>query len=661
MKLTNYIIYPCVALLTISCNDFLDREPLDKITPQVYFETAEQLGAYAINQYNFNAHFGNGYDLGVFKDDNNTDVQVSANGDMNRWVPGMLKVPSGTNDKDSTNWTFSEIYRINYFMDEVLPKYEAKQITGNESDTRHYIGEMYMIRANAYFKKVKQFGDFPIIEHVISLDDKEGLVKANERKPMNEVGRFILSDLDKAIELMAVNASDDALRNRLTQDAAYMLKSRVALYMGTWLKNFKGTAFVPGGQGWPGASKSYHSGLQIDIDSEINFFLDESMEASKYIADKIPLVSNTQTLYEKADNPYVLMFTDRDLSVYDEVIFWRAGDAASFKVGYGYSHTQGGSGSGYTNAYINSFLMEDGTPVYRSSEYKGDELLSDVKTGRDNRLVQFLKIKDEPMTVFANGSVSLFPAPQILTTPEYKSATGYDIKKGLTMSVDDKTQNNQVAGVIEYRAAEAYLNYIEASYVRKGVIDQDAEKYWKAIRQRAGVDPDFKKTISLTDMNKESALLSAYTAGQLVDATMYNIRRERACEFISEGMRWDDLRRWRSMDQLISNNYQVEGFKIWGEMKNWYTGLHYAGDGSGSANVSSPSLSSYLRPYQIVAENNNLYNGYSWTPANYLDPIAISQFLITAESGSDLSTSPLYQNPGWPTEAGAGAGSVTGF
>lgn len=661
MKLTNYIIYPCVALLTISCNDFLDREPLDKITPQVYFETAEQLGAYAINQYNFNAHFGSGYDLGVFKDDNNTDVQVSANGDMNRWVPGMLKVPSATNDKNNTNWIFEDIYKINYFMDEVLPRYEAKQITGNESDTKHYIGEMYMIRANAYFKKVKQFGDFPIIEHLISLDDKEGLIKANERKPMNEVGRFILSDLDKAIELMAVNASDDALRNRLTQDAAYMLKSRVALYMGTWLKNFKGTAFVPGGQGWPGASKSYHSGLKINIDSEINFFLDESMKASKYIADKIPLTSNTQTLYEKADNPYVLMFTDRDLSVYDEVIFWRAGDAASFKVGYGYSHTQGGAGSGYTSAYINSFLMADGSPVYRSSEYKGDELLSDVKAGRDNRLVQFLKIKDEPMTVFANGSVSLFPAPQILTTPAYKSATGYDIKKGLTMSVDDKTQNNQVAGVIEYRAAEAYLNYIEASYVRKGVIDQDAEKYWKAIRQRAGVDPDFKKTISLTDMNKESALLSAYTAGQLVDATMYNIRRERACEFISEGMRWDDLRRWRSMDQLISNNYQVEGFKIWGEMKNWYTGLHYAGDGSRSANVSSPSLSSYLRPYQIVAENNNLYNGYSWTPANYLDPIAISQFLITAESGSDLSTSPLYQNPGWPTEAGAGAGSVTGF
>lgn len=656
-----YILSFYIALCMSSCNDFLDREPLDEITPQVYFETAEQLGTYALTQYNFNAHFGNGYDFGVFEDDNDTDIQISANGNQERWVPGILRVPDDKSYNDSEGWTFNDIYKINYFFEQVLPKYEAGVISGNESDIRHYIGEMYMIRANAYFKRLKLFGDFPIIENVIPLDDKEAQIKANERRPMNEVGRFILSDLDKAIEFMEVDASDDTRRNRLTQDAAYLLKSRVALYLGTWLKNFKGTAFVPGGTGWPGSSKSYHNNLQIDLDAEVNYFLDEAMNASKYIADKIPLVANTKTAYEESNNPYVLMFTDKDLSVYDEVIFWRAGDAASYKVGYGYAHTQGGSGCGYTRAYINSFLMADGSPIYSSSEYSGDEFLADVKTGRDNRLVQFLKIKDDVMTVLENGNQVLFPAPQILTTAEYKSATGYDLKKGLTMSVDDKTQNNQVSGVIEYRAAEAYLNYIEACYTRKGIIDSDAERYWRAIRERAGVDPDFRKTISLTDMEKESGLLSAYTAGELVDATMYNIRRERACEFMSEGKRWDDLRRWRSMDQLVSSDYQVEGFKLWGEMQNWYTGLHYSGDGSGLANVSSPSLSQYLRPYQIVTTNNNLYNGYSWTPANYLSPIEISQFLITAENTGDLSTSPLYQNPGWPTEAGASAGPVNGF
>ena len=28
-----------------SCNDFLDREPLDQVTPQEYFQTADHLAA----------------------------------------------------------------------------------------------------------------------------------------------------------------------------------------------------------------------------------------------------------------------------------------------------------------------------------------------------------------------------------------------------------------------------------------------------------------------------------------------------------------------------------------------------------------------------------------------------------------------------------------
>ena len=37
---------------------------------------------------------------------------------------------------------------------------------------------------------------------------------------------------------------------RINRDVALLLKSRVALFEGTWLKYFKGTAFVPKGEGW---------------------------------------------------------------------------------------------------------------------------------------------------------------------------------------------------------------------------------------------------------------------------------------------------------------------------------------------------------------------------------------------------------------------------
>ena len=43
-----------------SCNDFLDREPLDQVTPQEYFQTADHLAAYTISKYNsmFSTHSG---------------------------------------------------------------------------------------------------------------------------------------------------------------------------------------------------------------------------------------------------------------------------------------------------------------------------------------------------------------------------------------------------------------------------------------------------------------------------------------------------------------------------------------------------------------------------------------------------------------------------
>ena len=152
----------------------------------------------------------------------------------------------------------------------------------------------------------------------------------------------------------------------------------------------------------------------------------------------------------------------------------------------------------------------------------------------------------------------------------------------------------------------------------------------------------------------------------MVDATLYNIRKERAVEFISEpGFRINDLRRWRSLDQLISTPFHIEGFKLWGPMQNWYPPRLVNGvltpqlmyDGSDAATVSSPLISQYIRPMER-ARSNLAYGGVSWTMAHYLNPIAVQHFLITS-TGNDVSTSPIYQNPGWPTIAGSP--SISGF
>jgi hypothetical protein len=69
--------------------------------------------------------------------------------------------------------------------------------------------------------------------------------------------------------------------------------------------------------------------------------------------------------------------------------------------------------------------------------------------------------------------------------------------------------------------------------------------------------------------------------------------------------------------------------------------------------VSPPDRSEYLRPYE-KSRQSLVLNGYRWVMAHYLNPIAIQDMLITSEN-NDLSTSPIYQNPGWPIVANEGA------
>ena len=195
------------------------------------------------------------------------------------------------------------------------------------------------------------------------------------------------------------------------------------------------------------------------------------------------------------------------------------------------------------------------------------------------------------------------------------------------------------------------MNYIEACYERTGSLDASATQYWQAIRTRAKVSPDFQKTIANTDMSKESQDWGAYSAGALIDPTLYNIRRERRNELMAEGLRYMDLKRWRAMDQMIATPYHFEGFKVWGPMKSYYTANQLVyGATNASATVSDPALSVYLRP-QEIRSNADSYRGARWTLAHYLSPIAVQNFTLSSENGS-IESSPIYQNPGWPITGG---------
>jgi len=648
-------------VLFTGCNDILEIDPPSQISPEKYLWDESHLSAYTIRRYQdiFRANEGTGAD-GLYLDDINTDVMTSR-GSSNRFVPGEWKVGS-----TGGSWSFDNIYQLNYYLQTVVPRYEAGKITGVATNVKHYIGEGYVLRAHEYFKKLREVGDFPIITRILP-DVKDSLVEASKRRPRNEVARFILSDLDKAIELC--NNSPVGGTNRITKDLAYLLKSRVALFEATWLKYHKGTALVPNGNGWPGAQKDYNKNYQYptgSIENEINFFLDEAMNAAKVVADSRVLAVNSKVIRKSISdpaNPYFEMFNSEDLSAVKEVILWKDFDLALGIVNYWNHYLYYGNGYGYTRQYVDNFLMENGLPIYAAgSGYKGDDLVGDVKEGRDWRLKLFMRAPGETKA-FINLPVGKNPevepqVPVIDGASRYLEGTGYSIKKGLSYNNDmQATVGRDLTGMVLFRAAEAYLNYIEACYEKNGSLDGVAQGYWTKIRQRAGVDPDFNKTIGATDVSKEGENdWGAYSHGQLVDATLYNIRRERRCELTVEGLRYMDLIRWRAMDQL--NGFKIEGIKVWGPMKDVYGNrLKYGLTDPTKNTVSDPSLSMYLRIHQI-SPNNLYYNGYKFCEAHYLNPIAAEHFLISSPDGVSRENSPIYQNPGWSLEGGT---PPTGF
>ena len=646
-----------------ACNDYLDVEPQSDITPSAFFYTADDLAAYTINLYNstFDYIAPGSYGISIFGWDNDTDNQAGVNASATRWVPGQWKV--GTNNywtKD--NW--AEVRNVNYFFDQVLPKYEAGQISGG-SAVEHYIGEAYVIRAMVYFGFLQSIGDCPIITTAMN-DIEEELIVASERQPRHKVARFIIEDLNKAINLLSENGPGG--KNRVTKDVAYLLKSRVALYEATWEKHHAGTAFVPGGQGWPGKDAQGYN-----AQAEIDYFLTEAMSAAKVVGDKLVdnLAENTGTKEGmdanfNALNPYYVMFCDTDMDKYPEVLMWR-----EYIEAQGLTHNiqmqlqRNGGGSGWTRGLVNSFVMRNGLPIYAAgSGYDAEwekEGVTATLQDRDARIQVFTKQDGDIDMYSTSGDVVKHEMHWLLSgTNETRIVTGYAVKKGKHYNgYMQEAHHKGTTGSIVFRGTEALLNYMEACVEKTGAVDGTADKYWRALRKRALVNEDYMVTVNATDLNKEAeGDWGVYSKGQQVSSLLYNVRRERRNEFIGEGMRWADLKRWRALDQV--KNYQVSGMRYWGSIYDGALTL----DGKdrcivdvagGTGNMSPVEDGVYVLPNRITSKNNLVFDGYNWCEAHYLNPLAQNVFRQTASGDkTDLNTSNIYQNPGWPMVDGQG-------
>ena len=665
----------CLGMTVTSCNDFLDRPPLDQVPPTSYYLTADQLGTFPINYYTSIFPNNSGWWAGVATFDDGTDNQATRGGNTSMFLQDQWKVPT------SGGIGMNNIRNVNKFINENEPKIAEGKVSGDANLINQYMGEAYFIRAMLYYDKLQTYGDFPI--QLTELKVEDDLVTPNKRQPRNLVARQILSDMDKAIEKLQV---DFAKKVRINKYAALAMKSRMALYEATFEKYHRGTGRVPGDANWPGKNKEWNKNFTINQDDEVNFFLDQAIDAAKKVCDAVPLKTKNSHVMNPSIvglyngwNAYYDMFASPDLSKYPEVLLWRQFNSDINVAHLTSNKLRGGAATGWTRGLVESFLMKNGLPIYASgSGYNGDTTIDMVKKDRDERLQLFLFGESDilgidqksidlvnekrPAGTAPIDNIKFNVAGLFATDQASRDVTGYRQRK--FYNYDPAMQLGQtfsdVDGQIIIRVEEAMLNYIEASYLRTGSLDATATGYWTALRARAGITAPISTTIAATDMTKEADVKrpsydwAAFSAGKPVDATLYSIRRERRSEFAGEGLRNDDLIRWASLDQV--KNYQVEGINFWDQTYQNSAFVDGKGnsliisDGGDKATMSSKDISKYIHPYQIQKNNNILYNGYTFYQAHYLSPFSYQEMQLCSPDGN-AENSNLYQNIYWPVEA----------
>ena len=668
----------CLGMTVTSCSDFLDRPPLDQISPDSYYTTADQLGTFTINYYTSIFPNNSGWFAGVATFDDGTDNQASRGGNSGMYLQDQWKVPT------SGGIGMNAIRNVNKFINESEAKIAAGKVTGTPEQINQYMGEAYFIRAMLYYSKLQDYGDFPI--ELKELNVNNDLVEASKRQPRNLVARQILSDMDKAIDKLQVTIANKV---RINKNAALAMKSRMALYEATFEKYHRGTGRVPGDANWPGKNKEWNKNFTINQDDEVNFFLDQAIDAAKKVCDAVPLKTQNSHVMNPSSigqyngwNSYYDMFASPDLSKYPEVLLWRQfnSNLTPSLAHLTSNKLRGGASTGWTRGLVESFLMKNGLPIYASgSGYHGDTTVDMTKTDRDERLQLFMFGESDVLGIdqksidLANKKLAagatpltkiLFNAATLFATDQAsRDVTGYRQRK--FYNYDPAMQLGQtfsdVDGQIIIRVEEAMLNYIEASYLRTGSLDATATGYWTALRARAGITAPISTTIAATDMSKEADVnrpsydWAAFSAGHPVDATLYSIRRERRSEFAGEGLRNDDLIRWASLDQV--KNYQIEGVNFWDQIYQNPSFVDKNGvsliiaDGGANATMSAKTLSKYVRPYQIQKTNNILYNGYTFYQAHYLSPFSYQEMQLCTPKDNPVENSNLYQNIYWPVQA----------
>jgi len=489
-----------VLLLATGCDSALERYPLDVPSAGTFYTNETEIQGGVNACYSFIVAQNNSYLSFEYSWDALAETMfIRGGGFAQNMLQSVLDYKEGY---FRTLWLkmYQGIGRCNL----MLEKIEENKENLSAEKVKQFQGEVYFLRAYYYLRLTNMFGDVVYLDKPVTTV-AEG--KEATRTAKSEVLQKIYADFDKAAELLA-DSSEKTL-GRATAGAAMAFKARAALQNNDWT-----TAAA--------AARSV-------IDSE-----------------KYSLMPSYETLFTES----VINSSSNTEQIFTQGHLYTAGNQTAFVQHAGSRAAGGYSTVVPTQNMVDSYHCIDGKNISESDLYDKTKPYDN----RDPRLRYSMVLpgdmwggfifetrKDKPQTLDAAGE--LVKNKDSYASTEFTTFTGYLLRKYYDFKyVTKSTQCENPFMLCRY--AEVLLTYAEAK-IELNQIDDDCLNAINLVRGRGDVN------------------MPAIQAG-LSQAEMRNIvRYERKIELFNEGLRYQDLLRWKRAEVVL--NRPVFGRPVLGE------------------------------------------------------------------------------------------------
>jgi len=562
MKKYNFNIGILVALMLLlqACEtDILDATAPDRYTDASLWTDINLADAYLLRAYD-------GLAMGfgpVMIPSLTDDVRHEFTWGPENYVQGNI-TPDNTqpfatewDSPEMPNWSanFQNIQTINVFLkniDKVPEAYAGSEKEAIQERVDVLKGEALFLRAYTYDQLVRMYGGVPILKEPNERgDDFLSITRATFEETVN----FISSDYTTAAELLL--GKSEMTMGRATKGAALALKSRLLLFAASDL-TADGTA--------ANALVGYESPDRTALWTAARDAAKAVIDLGTYSLADFGAPDKTAV----AQN-YYEFFKQKNLSnneiIWGKMYLKSAGNVNQMNLWNGANGNNNWAGHNPTQGLVDTYQMEDGSSFFDHFQLNGDGLyinISDKYESEniyDNREPRFygsilydgaiwqprfpnlagrdpVGIYDRRTRIITeNGETTTTYGIDTRQGPVENwngSFTGYIMRKLLDDEIIGKNENNDNV-YIEIRYAEVLLNYAEA-LVELGETEE-ATIYINMIRNRAGM-PDF--------------------AGDIEEALRY----ERHLELAFEGVRWYDIRRWKVLEDKLTDAMGIDIVEI---------------------------------------------------------------------------------------------------